>query len=108
MQCWFRERGCAHRLAREAGVSQATGYRYLYEGIDLLAAQAWLSTRPSTAADAKAPVTSSSAAPLIAPDRVAGGRDNGNDLWFSQKNKAFGGNVQIPGPRPHSAMGLRR
>lgn len=37
---WFRERGCVHWLARDAGVSQATGYRYLHEGIDVLADQA--------------------------------------------------------------------
>lgn len=28
---WFRERGCVHCLARDAGVSQATGYRYLHD-----------------------------------------------------------------------------
>lgn len=28
---WFRERGCVHCLARDAGISQATGYRYLHE-----------------------------------------------------------------------------
>lgn len=32
---------------------------------------------------------------LTASDRVAGVRDNGNDLWFSQKHKAFGGAVQF-------------
>jgi hypothetical protein len=37
---WLRERGCVHCLARDAGVSQATGYRYLHEGIDVLADQA--------------------------------------------------------------------
>lgn len=37
---WFRERGRVHRLARDAGISQATGYRYLYEAISVLAAQA--------------------------------------------------------------------
>lgn len=37
---WFRERVCVHCLARDAGVSQATGYRYLHEGIDVLADQA--------------------------------------------------------------------
>ncbi len=36
---WFRERGCVHCLVRDAGVSQATGYRYLHEGIDVLAAR---------------------------------------------------------------------
>jgi hypothetical protein len=29
-----------HCLARDAGISQATSYRYLHEGIDILAAQA--------------------------------------------------------------------
>ncbi|WP_192583150.1 hypothetical protein [Streptomyces albicerus] len=37
---WFREHGCVHCLARDAGISQATGYRYLPEGIGVLAAQA--------------------------------------------------------------------
>jgi len=37
---WFRERGCVQCLARDAGISQATGYRYLHEGINVLADQA--------------------------------------------------------------------
>ncbi|MGY3200281.1 transposase family protein [Streptomyces sp. TE5632] len=32
---------------------------------------------------------------LIACDRVAGVRENGNDLWFSQKHKSSGGNIQF-------------
>ncbi|MFH8738323.1 MULTISPECIES: transposase family protein [unclassified Streptomyces] len=32
---------------------------------------------------------------LIESDRLAGVRENGNDLWFSQKHKAFGGNIQF-------------
>jgi hypothetical protein len=32
---------------------------------------------------------------LIESDRLAGVRDNGNDLWFSQKHKASGGNIQF-------------
>ncbi|MFC9682230.1 transposase family protein [Streptomyces sp. NPDC056948] len=36
---WFRERGCVHCPARDAGISQATSYRYLHEGIDILAAR---------------------------------------------------------------------
>ncbi|MFD7283271.1 transposase family protein [Streptomyces sp. NPDC059862] len=68
---WFRERGCVHCLARDAGISQATGYRYLHEAIDVLDGM------------------------LIECNRVADVRDNGNDMWFSQKNKAFGGNVQF-------------
>jgi hypothetical protein len=33
---WFREDTGMPILARDAGVSQATGYRYLHEGIDHL------------------------------------------------------------------------
>lgn len=32
---------------------------------------------------------------LIESDRLAGVRENGNDLWYSQKHKVFGGNVQF-------------
>ncbi|WP_174523355.1 winged helix-turn-helix domain-containing protein [Streptomyces azureus] len=32
---------------------------------------------------------------LIESDRLAGVRENGNDLWFSQKHKTFGGNIQF-------------
>ncbi|MGW7601528.1 hypothetical protein [Streptomyces antimycoticus] len=37
---WFRERDCVHCLARDVGISRATGYRYLHEGVDVLADQA--------------------------------------------------------------------
>lgn len=38
--CWFRDRGRIHCLAADVGLSQATGYRYLHEGIDVLADRA--------------------------------------------------------------------
>ncbi|MFF3468163.1 transposase family protein [Streptomyces sp. NPDC002619] len=92
---WFRERGCVHCLARDAGVPQATGYRYLHEGIEVLADQA-----PDLHDVLKKCQESNMThlildGTLIACDRVAGVRDNGNDLWFSQKHKAFGGNGQF-------------
>ncbi|WP_261399437.1 hypothetical protein [Streptomyces misionensis] len=92
---WFRERGCVHCLARDAGVSQATGYRYLHEGIDVLAARA-----PDLNEVLKSCQTQGMAhvildRTLIECDRAAGDGENGNDLWFIQKHKAFGGNVQF-------------
>ncbi|MBW8705480.1 hypothetical protein MBT84_38340 [Streptomyces sp. MBT84] len=36
---WFRDRGRVRCLARDAGVSQATRYRYLHEGINVLSDQ---------------------------------------------------------------------
>ncbi|MFI6730209.1 IS5/IS1182 family transposase [Streptomyces sp. R-74717] len=91
---WFRERGCVHCLARDAGVSQATGY-YLHEGIDVLADQApdlhevWDRCRREGMTHVVLDGT------LIESDRVAGVRENGNDLGFSQKHRASGGNVQF-------------
>ncbi|MFB7312027.1 hypothetical protein [Streptomyces sp. NPDC056192] len=37
---WCRERGCVHCLARDAGISQATGCHHLREAIDVLAERA--------------------------------------------------------------------
>jgi hypothetical protein len=93
--CWFRERGCVHCLARDAEISQATGYRYLHEGIDVLADQApdLHEVLDRCRAQGLAHVVLDGT--LIECDRLAGIRDNGNDLWFSQKHKSFGRNVQF-------------
>ncbi|PJE93866.1 IS5/IS1182 family transposase [Streptomyces carminius] len=92
---WFRERGCVHCLARDAGISQATGYRYLHEGIDVLAEKTpdLHEVLDHCRRDGMTHVILDGT--LIETDRLAGVRDNGNDLWFSQKHKAFGGNVQF-------------
>ena len=37
---WFRDDTSSWMLARDAGIGISTAYRYLYEGIDVLAAQA--------------------------------------------------------------------
>lgn len=92
---WFRERGCVHCLARDAGISQATSYRCLHEGIDILAAQApdLHEVLDRCREEEMSHVILDGM--LIESDRLAGTRDNGNDLWFSQKHKSFGGNVQF-------------
>lgn len=92
---WFRERSCVHCLARDAGVSQATGYRYLHEGIDVLAGQAPDLHEVLGRCRGEGMIHVILDGTLIASDRVAGPRENGNELWFSQKHKAFGGNVQF-------------
>ncbi len=92
---WFRERGCVHCLARDAGISQATGYRYLHEGIDVLAAQAPDLHEVLDRCQQEGMTHVILDGTLIETDRLAGVRDNGNDLWFSQKHRAFGGNVQF-------------
>ena len=92
---WFRERGCVHCLARDAGISQATGYRYLHEGIAVLADQAPDLHDVLSRCQREGLSHVVLDGTLIRSDRLAGVRDNGNDLWFSQKHKAFGGNVQF-------------
>lgn len=92
---WFRERGCVHCLARDAGISQATGYRYLHEGIGVLAAQAPDLHDVLDLCRAEGMTHVVLDGTLIACDRLAGVRENGNDLWFSQKHKSFGGNIQF-------------
>ncbi|MGW4759524.1 transposase family protein [Streptomyces chartreusis] len=92
---WFRQRGCVQCLANNADVSQATGHRYLHEGVDVLAEQApdlhivldrcWQEGMTHVVLDGT----------LIQSDHLACVRENGNGLWFSQKHKAFGSNVQF-------------
>ncbi|MGJ3560115.1 hypothetical protein ACR6C2_22000 [Streptomyces sp. INA 01156] len=81
---WFRERGCVHCPARDAGVSQATGYRYLHEGIDVLAAQAPDLHQVLDQCRREGMTHVILDGTLVETDRLAGVRDNGNDLWFSQ------------------------
>ena len=92
---WFRDHACVHCLAREAGISQAAGYRYLHEGIDVLAAQgpelAQVLERcrceglPFVVLDGT----------LVRCDRVAGETERGTDLWYAIRIKHFVGNVQF-------------
>ncbi|MEU9710449.1 transposase family protein [Streptomyces sp. NPDC047967] len=92
---WFRERGCVHCLAHDAGTSQATGYRYLHEGIDVLAEKAPDLHEVLSRCQREGVTHVNLDGTLIESDRLAGVRDNGNDWWFSQKHKAFGGNIQF-------------
>ncbi|MBV9026385.1 MAG: IS5/IS1182 family transposase [Streptomycetaceae bacterium] len=96
---WFRERGCVHCLARDAGVSQATGYRYLHEAIDVLAAQAPDLHQVLKECQSKKISHIILDGTLIETDRLAGTHVNAEgeevDTWYSSKHKAFGANVQF-------------
>jgi len=93
---WFREDIGMRTLARDAGVSPATGYRYLHEGIDVLAAQApdlHQTLEQGKAAGWTHVVLDGT---LIPTDRCrTKNPDTGHDLWFSGKHRAHGGNVQV-------------
>ncbi|WNI15461.1 transposase family protein [Actinacidiphila sp. ITFR-21] len=92
---WFRQQACVHCPAQDAGVSQATGYRHLHEGIGVLADQAPALHQVLDRCRREGMTHVILDGTLIESDRLAGVRDNGNDLWFSRKHKAFGGNVQF-------------
>ncbi|NJQ03972.1 transposase family protein, partial [Streptomyces zingiberis] len=68
---------------------------YLHEGIDVLAEQAPDLHEVLDHCRREGMTHVILDGTLIETDRLAGARDNGNDLWFSQKHKAFGGNVQF-------------
>ena len=81
---WFRQDTGMPTLARDAGVSQATGYRYLHEGIDVLAARA--PDLPSELERGRAAGWSHVVldGTLIRTDRCrVKNPDTGHDLWFS-------------------------
>nr|WP_184080112.1 transposase family protein [Nocardiopsis mwathae] len=96
---WFRDKPNITRHGRAFGLSQATAYRYLDEGIDALAAQApdlHHSLRQAAGQDL----------PHLELDGKIFGTDRCRekttsvqgetiDAWFSGKTGGFGGNVQV-------------
>ncbi len=93
---WFREDTGMPTLARDAGVSPATGYRYLHEGIDVLAAQAPDLHEVLRAGRGDGWTHVVLDGTLIATDRCRIKKpDTGYDLWYSGKHRAHGGNVQV-------------
>src|SRR3954466_520956 len=95
---WFRQDADMKVLAADTGISIATGYRYLHEGIDVLAAQA-PDLHQVLAAGAAAGWTHVTLdGTLIRTDRCRTVNPvTGHDLWYSGKHRTHGGNVQIVG-----------
>jgi hypothetical protein len=96
---WLRHRLDLRTLALQARVSIATGYRYLHEGLDVIAAHAPDLSDVLDRARVAGVVFLSLDGTLIPTDRVAtrvevGGRP-AHHLWFSGKDRAFGGTVQV-------------
>jgi hypothetical protein len=92
---WFRDDTRMRMLARDAGIGISTAYRYLHEGIAVLAAQAPnlhdVLQRGKDEGWSHVDLDGT----LIATDRVSGTTQHGNDVWYSGKHKQHGGNVQI-------------
>jgi hypothetical protein len=95
---WFREDADLKVLAADTGISIATGYRYLHEGIDVLAAQAPDLQEVLERGKAAGWTHVTLDGTLIRTDRCrTTNPDTGHDLWFSGKHREHGGNVQIVG-----------
>ena len=92
---WLKDGTDVRTLARDAGVSQATGYRYLHEALEVVAQRSPEITdvldrlrrdgEPFVCLDGT----------LVRTDRVAARTQASNHLWYSGKHRAFGGNVQV-------------
>lgn len=92
---WFRDHTRVAQLARDHGISPATGYRYLHEGIDVIAA---------TAPDLHDQLAGCAAADLshlvldgtlIATDRVAVTTDTDTHQWYNGHRRRFGATIQV-------------
>lgn len=98
---WFRGQGVrVADLARDHAISPATAYRYLHEGITVLAAAAPDLHEELEAAKAAGAEVVLLDGTLIDTDRVNDGPDPDTgrrrpDRWYSGKHKRHGGNVQV-------------
>ncbi|MDT0346330.1 HARBI1 family protein [Streptomyces litchfieldiae] len=92
---WFIDGARLSQLARDNGISLPTSYRYLHEGLTVLADHAPdLSTALERVAAAGYTHLNLDGT-VIRTDRVAAPGPNGADLWWSGKHKHHGGNVQV-------------
>ena len=92
---WFKEATDLRILARDAGVSIATAYRYVHEAIDVIAAHA--PDLPDVLAQALREGWTFVCldGTLITSTRCSAPSPAGHDLWYSGKHKQHGGNIQV-------------
>jgi hypothetical protein len=92
---WFIDGTRIAQLATDNAISAKTVYRYLHEGIDVLAAHA-PDLRQALAAARQAGLSHVNLDGVVIPtDRVKTPGPNNADLWWSGKHKHHGGNVQV-------------
>jgi len=92
---WLRQAADVTGLARDNGVSPATAYRYLHEGLDVLAAQAPDLHDAIAGARAQELTHLLLDGTLIGTDRCTARSASGHDAWYSGKHKRHGANVQV-------------
>jgi hypothetical protein len=92
---WFLDDTRVRQPARDSQISRSSAYKYLHEGLLVLAAQAPdLDTAGQAARDAGHTHLNLDGT-LIYTDRCAHLGPNGADLWWSGKHKHHGGNIQV-------------
>jgi hypothetical protein len=92
---WFLDGTRIAQLASDNAISAKTVYRYLHEGIDLLAAHAPDLQQVLEKAKAAGLTHVNLDGVVIRTDRVKAPGPNGSDLWWSGKHKHHGGNIQV-------------
>jgi hypothetical protein len=95
---WFLDATRMRQLAGDNQISVSTGYDYLHEGIDVLAARSPTLTAPCSPLTPPAHDYVTIGGTLIATDRCrTPGPTEGVDLWWSGKHDQHRGNVQVVG-----------
>ena len=92
---WFCDGTRLRQLATDNAISRSTAYRYLHEGIDVLASCAPGLRQALTGAQETGLTHVNLDGIVIATDRLAAPGPNGADLWWSGKHKHHGGNIQV-------------
>lgn len=92
---WFLDGTRVAQLVRDSAIGTSTGYRYLHEGIGVLAAQAPDLHTVLRDAQREGLAFLSLDGVVFPSDRVATPGPNGTDLWWSGMHKHHGGNIQV-------------
>lgn len=93
---WFSGSTRVHLLARDAGISIATAYRYLHEAVDVIALRAPdLHDVLATARQEDWPYVCLDGT-LIPTTQLHGPKNpSGAESWYSGKHHRHGGNIQV-------------
>jgi hypothetical protein len=100
---WFKDKPDLVDLARDARVSIATAYRYVHEGIDVIAAHAPELPEVLARGLAEGWEFVCLDGTLIPCVRSSMPSESGHDVWYSGKHHRHGGNIQVltsPGGYP--------
>ena len=92
---WFKENTDVRILARDAGISVATGYRYVHEAIDVIADHAPELPEVLARGQQQGWAFVCLDGTLIPSTRSSAQSEAGHDIWYSGKHKRHGGNIQV-------------